>query len=57
MAKTSILFMGSGIFAATILQSILEAEEAFELVGVITQPDKPVGRKKVMTPTPVGLIV
>lgn len=46
-----IVFMGTPDFAAGILEAILEA--GYEVVGVVTQPDKPKGRKKVPTPCPV----
>ena len=45
-----IVFMGSPDYAVKILDSL---NKEFEIVGVFTQPDKPVGRKKVLTPTPV----
>lgn len=47
------MFIGSGEFAVPILDSLLK-NELIDLVCVITQPDKPVGRKQVLTPTPVG---
>lgn len=47
------MFMGSGEFAVPILDSLLK-NDLIDLVCVITQPDKPVGRKQVFTPTPVG---
>jgi len=46
--------MGTPQIAATILEAILkycEKEPSMEVVGVFTQPDKPVGRKQVMTPS------
>jgi len=45
-----IIFMGSPEYAKTILK---ELNENFNILAVFTQPDKPVGRKKVLTPTPV----
>jgi len=45
-----IVFMGSPDYAVKILD---ELAKHYEIVGVYTQPDKPVGRKKVLTPTPV----
>ncbi|BCD60048.1 MULTISPECIES: methionyl-tRNA formyltransferase [unclassified Nitratiruptor] len=42
-----IVFMGTPDYATTILDGLLEK---FEVVGVFTQPDKPVGRKQVVTP-------
>lgn len=46
------LFMGSGSFASTILSGIISMDR-IELVGVVTQPDRPVGRSKVITPAAV----
>ena len=50
--KKRIVFMGTPAYAERILKRLL-AEEAYEVVSVYTQPDKPVGRKKVLTPPPV----
>jgi len=47
-----IVFMGTPEYADTILKRVI-AEEGMEVVAVYTQPDKPIGRKKVMTPPPV----
>jgi len=47
-----IIFMGTPDYADKILQRVI-AEENIEVVAVYTQPDKPVGRKKVLTPPPV----
>ncbi|QKF65255.1 methionyl-tRNA formyltransferase [Campylobacter corcagiensis] len=43
-----VIFMGTPDYALTILKALVESE--FEVVAVYTQPDKPVGRKKVITP-------
>lgn len=48
-----IVFFGTPEFAAEILSSIFEA--GHEIVGVVTQPDKPFGRKKTLTPPPVKI--
>ncbi|MEO1958155.1 MAG: methionyl-tRNA formyltransferase [Nautiliaceae bacterium] len=45
-----VVFMGSPEYAVKILDSL---NRNFEVVAVYTQPDKPVGRKKILTPTPV----
>ncbi len=47
-----IIFMGTPDYAKVILQKVLETED-MEVVAVYTQPNKPVGRKKVMTPPEV----
>lgn len=53
MEKIKTLFFGSGEFAIPILRE-LHNLEYIDLVGVVTQPDKPFGRKMVLKPTPVG---
>jgi len=45
-----IIFMGSPDYAVKILDVL---NKKYEIAAVYTQPDKPVGRKKVLTPTPV----
>ena len=44
-----VIFMGTPEYAQKILQRLI-AEKNINVVAVYTQPDKPVGRKKVMTP-------
>jgi len=44
--------MGTPHYAKAILASIIETKH-YEVSLVITQPDRPVGRKKVLTPPPV----
>ncbi len=46
----NIVFMGSPDYAVRILDNL---NKHFKIVAVYTQPNKPVGRKKVLTPTPV----
>lgn len=46
-----ILFMGTPDFALYSLRALVESGE--EIVGVVTQPDKPQGRGYVLTPPPV----
>ncbi|MBC7843339.1 MAG: methionyl-tRNA formyltransferase [Gemmatimonadaceae bacterium] len=46
-----ILFWGTPEFAVPPLQALLG--EGFDVVGVVTQPDRPVGRTRVLTPPPV----
>lgn len=46
-----IVFMGTPAFSAPILRML--HEEGHDIVAVVTQPDRPVGRKKVLTPPPV----
>ena len=44
---TSIVFMGTPAFAAPILESLIKAD--YQILGVVTQPDRRVGRKHVLT--------
>ena len=46
-----IVYMGTPDFAVNPLHALAEA--GYEVVGVVTQPDKPKGRGKTMLPTPV----
>ncbi|MBA0948057.1 MULTISPECIES: methionyl-tRNA formyltransferase [Enterococcus] len=48
---TKLVFMGTPAFSVPILEGLLE--EGYEVVAVVTQPDRPVGRKKIITPIPV----
>lgn len=48
---TKIVFMGTPDFSVPVLEKIVS--EGYNVVGVVTQPDRPVGRKKVLTPPPV----
>lgn len=43
-----ILFMGTPDYATKIFEELINS--SYELVGLFTQPDKPVGRKQVITP-------
>lgn len=48
----SVIFCGTPDFALPSLRA-LASDPAFTIRLVITQPDKPVGRKKIITPSPV----
>ena len=50
-----IVFMGTPEFAVSSLQALL-ADDQFEVAAVVTQLDKPVGRKQIITPSPVKVI-
>lgn len=52
MSKVRVCFLGTPEFAVTSLKALLE-DEHFEVVGVVTQPDRPAGRKLQLTPSPV----
>ena len=51
----SIVFCGTPDFAVPSLKALL-SDPAFSVKLVITQPDKPVGRKQTMTPSPVKIL-
>ncbi|WP_371068411.1 methionyl-tRNA formyltransferase [Sediminibacillus sp. JSM 1682029] len=46
-----IIFMGTPDFAVPVLRQLVE--DGYQVVLAVTQPDRPKGRKKVMTPPPV----
>jgi methionyl-tRNA formyltransferase len=50
-----IVYMGTPHYAEVILQALVEAED-MEVALVVTQPDRPVGRKKILTPPPVKVL-
>jgi methionyl-tRNA formyltransferase len=49
-----ILFWGTPDFAVPPLEALLG--EGFDVVGVVTQPDRPVGRSRTLTPPPVKVV-
>ena len=49
---TSVVFMGTPDFAVPILHALIEAPE-YDVLAVVTQPDRKVGRKHVLTASPV----
>lgn len=50
MEKLRIVFMGTPSFSVPILEALIEK---YDVIGVVTQPDKEVGRKRILTPSPV----
>src|SRR5919198_4791616 len=46
-----IVFIGTGDIGVPTLQALLESEH--EMVGVVTQPDKPVGRAQLIEPSAI----
>jgi len=48
---TKVVFMGTPDFAVPVLEQLMK--DQYEVVAVVTQPDRPKGRKKVLTPPPV----
>jgi methionyl-tRNA formyltransferase len=49
-----IVFLGNPEFALPSLEALLK--ENYQIIGVITAPDKPVGRKQILTPPPVKVL-
>jgi methionyl-tRNA formyltransferase len=47
-----VLFIGTGEIGVPVLQSLLDSKE-HELIGVVTQPDKPVGRAQRIEAPPI----
>lgn len=59
MKKLTIAYLGSPDFSANFLEKILTDKDLLRLIKiqlVFTQPDKPAGRKQILTPTPVKKI-
>ncbi|PFA68994.1 methionyl-tRNA formyltransferase [Bacillus sp. AFS015802] len=48
---TKVIFMGTPDFSVPVLQSLID--ENYDVIAVVTQPDRPVGRKRILTPPPV----
>jgi methionyl-tRNA formyltransferase len=50
--RYKVVFMGTPIFAVPSLKTLI-ADDQFEVVGVVTQPDKPTGRGQGLSQSPV----
>ncbi|MGE6258699.1 methionyl-tRNA formyltransferase [Heyndrickxia sporothermodurans] len=48
---TKVVFMGTPDFSVPVLKRLIS--DGYEVQAVVTQPDRPVGRKRVLTPPPV----
>lgn len=48
----SVIFMGTPEFSAPILQSLVD-DKNYDVIAAVTQPDRKVGRKHILTPSPV----
>jgi methionyl-tRNA formyltransferase len=48
---TRIVFMGTPDFSVPVLRRLLD--DGYNVIAVVTQPDRPVGRKRILTPPPV----
>lgn len=55
MSKIRTLFLGTPDFAVTCLKALLN-DPHYEIVGVVTQPDKPRGRNLQLQPSPVKVL-
>lgn len=51
MEKPRIIFFGTPEFAVSLLQTLLNMQ--CNVVAAVSQPDRPVGRKHILTPTPI----
>src|SRR5512146_2902325 len=49
------IFLGSGAFAVPALRWLATSPDV-RLVGIVTAPQRPVGRRQVPTPTPIGAL-
>ena len=53
----NLVYFGSPAFSAKILESVIRIQNSeFKTIGVVTQPDKLLGRRQVLTPSPVAQI-
>lgn len=52
MSRVRILFLGTPDFAVESLRGLI-ADEHFDIAAVVTQPDRPAGRKMQLKPSPV----
>lgn len=50
--KIKTIFIGTPDFAVPSLRALIK-DDQFDIVGVITQPDKKIGRKQIVTPPPI----
>ena len=48
-----IIFFGTSEFAIPALEALIK--EGYEIVAVITNPDEPKGRKKILSPPPLKI--
>lgn len=54
---TNVVYFGSPDFSANTLESIIiDLKSTISVVAVVTNPDKKVGRKQLMTPSPVAQV-
>ncbi len=54
-SSTSIVFLGTSAFALPCLD-VLTQDPKFDILAVVTQPDRPAGRRMTLTPPPVKTV-
>ena len=50
-----VVFMGTPEFSVPVLKGLIE-DSNYEVVGVVSQPDKKVGRHQILTPSPISQV-
>lgn len=53
MSNVRVIFFGTSQFAVPALKKL--ASSNYQIIAVVTQPDKPAGRKQVLSPSPVKI--
>lgn len=56
MEKVKTIFIGTSSFAVPVLEKLMDLD-FIDLTSIITQPDRPTGRKQILTPPPVKEIL
>ncbi len=56
MSRIRVAFLGTPDFARHCVESLIK-DDHFEVVGVVTQPDRPSGRNMKLTPSPVKALI
>ena len=55
MSPLKVVFFGTAEFALPTLQLLVDQPERFDVVAVVTQPDKPAGRTRELASSPVAI--
>ena len=55
LTRMRIVFIGTGEIGVPTLRALLDSEH--EVVGMVTQPDKPVGREQRIEPPPIKKVI
>ena len=57
MQKLKVVYFGTPDFSTELLKKLVEDKNIpIEIIGVVTQQDKKVGRKQILTPSPVKIV-